>query len=418
MKIKPLYIIIPLLIISAFLIWQYSIGLESSNQENQKVIEEPVIQDRIIEIKIEPNSTYGKLMDEAGVSHATSSLIFEAAKDVYDLSNIRADRSLFLYYDAETDELKQLVYQIDSEEELYVIKKQDTTNKIQTSTSSEDVIEDQWFAERRIIEYEIKEVTLEGELETSLYQWALDNDVDVRAIIELADAYQWTIDFAIDPRVGDTFKFIYEERYRDREYKMPGKILAAKYLNEDSEFQIYYFEESEENKGHFDESGISVQKVLLKAPIHYRYISSGFTTGLRCLELFHLCTNHRALDYAAAIGTPVRAVGDGTVVYAGWSSQGYGYMVSVHHNDTYTTNYAHMSRILVSYGNKVKQGDTIGKVGSTGLSTGPHLHYEILKHGTKINPLTLELPPGEPIKEENLGRFYESIKYYQEVLSR
>ncbi len=385
----------------AFFIWQIVVGWQSivSVIQNDIHLTKIMIQDRLVKIEITPNSTYGVLMSDAGVGHATSTAILEASKQVYDLVSIRVGRTLDLYYDSQTDELKQLVYQIDTEEELFVVKN-----------------ETEWAAERVLIPYDITIKISDGVVATSLYQAALDKEIDIRAIIDLADAYQWTIDFAIDPRVGDTFKFIYEERYRDNQYVMPGKILAAKYVNDGTEHQIYYFEEDEERKGHYDQNGVSVQKDLLKAPINYKYISSGFTTGLRCLEAFHLCTNHRAIDYAAAIGTPIRSVGDGTVVYAGWNSKGYGNFISIRHNDTYTTNYAHLSKISVKYGQKVKQSDIIGKVGSTGLSTGPHLHYEIVKHGTKINPITLELPPGEPIKEENIERFFAEIEEYKTKL--
>ena len=437
MKFKP-YIVIPVLIVLAFFVWKSVEGWQGINSDLQENPQSsillalhsfsgggnPQIKDRIEKIEIIDNSTYGVLMSEAGVDSNISSAIFEAAKDVYDLSKIRVGRTLDLYYDSETDEFKQLVYQIDSEEELFVVYREsgivdrESSTSIEPSLAGDQIIkEGYWEAKRQIIDYKIEIKILEGELETSLYQWALDNDVDVRAIIELADAYQWTIDFAIDPRVGDKFKFIFEERYRNGEYQMPNEILAAEYINQGQDFQIYYFEEDEEHQGHYDENGVSVQKDLLKAPIHYKYISSGFTTGLRCLSYYSLCTNHRAIDYAASSGTPIRAVGDGTVVFAGWNSGGYGYLTSVRHNDTYTTNYAHQSSILVKYGQKVKQGEIIGKVGSTGLSTGPHLHYEILKHGTKINPLTLELPPGEPIKDENRDRFYQEIEKYQNLLN-
>jgi len=423
MKIKP-YIIIPVLIISAFFVWKSVEGWQGISSDLQgntqsSILSPQVNNDRIKKIEITDNSTYGVLMAEAGVDPNISATIFEAAKDVYDLSNIRVGRTLDLYYDGETDEFKQLVYQIDSEEELCITHHVSNNTYQEEVTSTKSIIDEgYWEAKRQIIEYQIKIKTVEGEIETSLYQWALDNDVDVRAIIELADAYQWTIDFAIDPRVGDKFKFIFEERYRAGEYKMPNEILAAKYINQGQEFQIYYFVEDEERQGHYDENGVSVQKDLLKAPINYKYITSGFTTGWRCLEAYGLCTNHRAIDYAAAIGTPIRAVGDGTVVFAGWNLGGYGNLTSIRHNDTYTTNYAHQSSILVKVGQKVKQGDIIGKVGSTGLSTGPHLHYEIVEHGVKINPLTLELPPGEPVKEENRDRFYQEIKKYQDMLKQ
>ncbi|MCF7795148.1 M23 family metallopeptidase [Patescibacteria group bacterium] len=155
--------------------------------------------------------------------------------------------------------------------------------------------------------------------------------------------------------------------------------------------------------------------MFLKAPVAFKYISSGFTTGLRYVEAFNVSTGHRAIDYAATTGTPIRAVGDGTVVLSRYNG-GYGNMISIRHNGTYTTNYAHLSKYAVSYGNRVKQGQVIGYVGSTGFSTGPHLHYEMVKNGVKINPLREVLPPGEPIKEENRDRFYSEISKWQEML--
>jgi len=232
----------------------------------------------------------------------------------------------------------------------------------------------EWMAERKDIPYEVRERTARGTVESSMYQAALDNDVDIRAIIELANAFQWSIDFAMDPRVGDTFEFVYEERYLDGEYVMPGQVFAGKYVNAGEELALYYFEESEENKGFFDKDGNSVQKMFLKAPVEFRYISSGFTTGQRYVEAFNVSTGHKAIDYAASLGTPIRAVGDGVVTFAGWTSVGYGILTKIRHNGTYSTNYAHQSKFAVKAGQRVKQGRVIGYVGSTGFSTGPHLH--------------------------------------------
>jgi murein DD-endopeptidase MepM/ murein hydrolase activator NlpD len=156
--------------------------------------------------------------------------------------------------------------------------------------------------------------------------------------------------------------------------------------------------------------------MFLKAPVAFKYISSGYTTGTRVVMEIGLSGPHRAIDYAAAIGTPIRAVGDGTVTFAGWSSVGYGYLTSIRHNGTYSTNYAHQSKIAVRVGQKVKQGDIIGYVGSTGYSTGPHLHYEMVKHGAKIDPLKEILPPGKPIAEENQERFFSEKAKYDEML--
>lgn len=356
-------------------------------RENKKIIE------------IQSGNTYGQLMSNAGIDSATTSAIFEAAAPVYGLEKIRVGYSLELVYNTAGDEFQKLIYKIDSENELTVVK---------------DEL-GQWRAEVKPIAYETRIVTKGGELKTSMYAAALENDIDERAIIALADAFQWTIDFALDPRVGDTFKFIYEERYLDGRYIMPGKILAGVYTNAGQPYYVYYFSEDENNTGYFDENGNSVQKMFLKAPVNFKYISSSFTTGRRYVEAFNVSTGHRAVDYAAAYGTPIRAVGDGTITMAA-SNGAYGIMVKIRHNGTYSTNYGHMSKLAVRAGNKVKQGDTIGYVGSTGFSTGPHVHFEMIKNGVKINPLTEVTPPGQAIKDENKERFVSAIKDWQEQL--
>ena len=412
---NPIIIIIIILLISAIYFSFLKVdNTKVSQGEESAIVALPEKLDRIEKLEIVEDSTYGLLMGETGISYATSQAIYEASQDVYDLVKIRLGRFLELVYDKDTDEFKELIYQIDSEEELHIKKIQ--KEKLEISTSTEENLYE-WVAERIDIPYVVKIKTSEGVVESSMYQAALDNNIDERAIIELADAFQWSIDFAMDPRKGDTFKFIYEERYLDGEYKMPGKILAGKYVNAGEEYFVYYFEENEENIGYFDENGNSVQKMFLKSPVAFKYISSGFTTGKRCLSALKLCTNHRAIDYAASCGTPIRAVGNGTVTSAGWNSQGYGYMIKLHHNGTYSTNYAHLSKFAVKRGQKVEQGQTIGYVGTTGLSTGCHLHYEMVKHGTKINPQNEVLPPGKPIKEENKERYFDAIKKWQNSLS-
>jgi len=355
-------------------------------------------------ITIEPGDTYGVLMSRLDLGPGVATKIYEAAKPIYDLAQIRAGYNLEFIYGYQDNLLKEIKYKIDTEDELVL-------------TVSNTELGQEFTAERRAIPYEIKIVTKGGEVETSMYVAAQKNDIDERAIIALADVFQWSIDFAMDPRVGDTFNFIYEERYLDGEYIRPGKVLAGKYVNAGKAYYTYYFEENEENTGYFDENGASVQKLFLKAPVAFKYISSGFTTGQRYIKAFNVSTGHRAIDYAAPSGTPIRSVGDGTVTFAGWNGS-YGYMVSVRHNGTYSTNYAHMSKMAVKKGAKVKQGQVIGYVGSTGFSTGPHLHYEMVKNGVKINPLTEVLPPGQELKPENKERFYETIKNWQLELDK
>ena len=391
------------------------IELEATSDNKQDKIVIPEKTDNTISIEILSGATFGALMATSGVPYATAMELYEDTKDTYDLVKIRQGRVLDLIYDKDTNNFKELRYKIDSEDELIVSKNLISSSTITNSTSS---LSKTWLAKIIPIPYETKIKTVSGTIESSLYQAALDAAIDIRAIIELANAFQWTIDFAMDPRVGDTFKFIFEERFLEGAYVMPGDVLAGKYVNDGKDFYVYYFEEDETNIGFFDENGNSVQKMFLKAPVAFKYISSGFTTGKRYVEAFNVSTGHRAIDYAAPLGTPIRSVGNGTITFAGWSSAGYGYLTSIRHNGTYSTNYAHQSKILVSRGQKISQGDIIGKVGSTGFSTGPHLHYEMLKNGIKINPLKEVLPPGKPIKEENKARFFEEIEIYKTVLDK
>jgi murein DD-endopeptidase MepM/ murein hydrolase activator NlpD len=375
--------------------------------------EKIALMDREVVIEIESGMTFSIIAEKAGLEHALMTELFEASAEVYDLSKVKVGKPIKFYFDKSTDQLTKMVYQIDSESELFI-------EPIITETEAGET-EQSWQAEVRDIDYEVRIKTVEGSIESSLYQSALDQDIDIRAIIELADVFAWTIDFGMGIRQGDTYKFIYEERYRDGEYIMPGKIIAAIFDNDGAIKEGYYFSEGLDEdgdliEGYYDLEGQSLQKLFLKNPVNFRYISSGYTTGLRYVEAFNVSTGHRAIDYAAALGTPIRAVGDGVVTSAGWNSHGYGNLTSIRHNSVYSTNYAHQSKIYVRPGQKIKQGDIIGTVGSTGFSTGPHLHFEMVKNGTKINPLTVELPSDKAVAESNMEAFYASIEDWKKQL--
>ena len=362
--------------------------------------------DREVVVNIAAGSTFSDITEEVGLGGTLMQELLMCSEETYDLVRIKAGKDIKFYFDKDTDELNRVVYQIDSEEELYITKDELGT----------------WVSERKDIDYEIRIKTVEGSIESSLYESALEKNIDIRAIIDLADVFAWTVDFGMGIRKGDTYKFIYEERYRDGEYVMPGRILAAKFVNDGKVIEGYYFyegldENGNDEEGYYDLNGDSLQKIFLKNPVSFKYISSGYTTGRRYIEAFNISTGHRAIDYAAAAGTPIKVVGDGQVVYAGWKGS-YGNFISVRHNSMYTTNYAHLSRFYVGYGQHVKQGDYIGAVGSTGLSTGPHLHFEMVKGGTKINPLTVDLPSDKAVAEANMDRFRESIKDWQTVLNK
>jgi len=392
---KMVLVVVVILIIGlvSLFIWR-----PKEEKQNETSSEPPAQTTYIRILEVTEGSTYGLLMERASTTPSDSQGIFEAAEEVYSLESVRLGRQIQLIYDIETDELQKLIYRIDSEDELHVVLTASTT-----STSTDPI----WVADRIPIPYEIKIKTAEGVIETSMYEAAMADGVDEIAVINFADVFQWAVDFAWEVQKGDSFKFVYEERYRDGEYVMPGKIIAGKFVNEGEDLYAFFYKESDEREGYFDEIGESVEKVFLKAPLAFKYISSGFANS-RYLEAYNMLSGHRAIDYAATYGTPVRAVGDGTVTFAGWGG-GYGNKVSVRHNSIYSTNYAHLSGFAVGYGQKVKQGQTIGYVGSTGISTGPHLHYEMVKSGTKINPFREDFPSVEGINEDDKEKYLSAI---------
>jgi len=306
-KFTKKIIIFSVIFFSSIALLRYSNILAFNSEEvlseNSQIQEEKIIlekKDRILKIEIAEGDTYGALMQENGVDYSLTMEIYDASVDLYDLVKIRQGRIIELVYDKDDNSLKALKYKIDSEDELVVFR-MNLRDKNSNASSTEELEQKNWQAKIIPIDYEIKTKTSGGVIESSLYQTALDNNIDIRAIIELANAFQWTIDFAMDPRVGDEFKFVYEERFLEGEYISPGKILGGYYINAGEKYEIYYFEENDDNKGYFDQDGNSVQKMFLKAPVAFKYISSGYTTGTRVIMEFGLVGPHRAIDYAAAM---------------------------------------------------------------------------------------------------------------------
>lgn len=348
--------------------------------------------DRKQTVTIEDGDTFSIVSESIGIQPGTMNDIVASTEKVYDLTRIRVGKVIDFYFDHETDELNKIVYEPNTEE-------------ILTITSDDDG----WSASLDPIQYEIRRKRIEGTIENSLYEAALEAGFDERAIIDLAEIFAWQIDFAVDIRTGDSFAMEYEERYRDGKYIMPGQILAAKFNNNGVQYEGFYYEENDENDGYFDRKGQSLQKVFLKSPLQYRYISSGF--GIRIDPISHTASKHTGIDYAAPYGTPAVTVGDGTVIRAGWYG-GYGNSVDVRHNETYTTRYGHFSRLAVKAGQKVQQGDIVGYVGSTGYSTGPHLHYEMITFGSQVDPFSIDIPAGKALDEGSMNAFTQYISQF------
>ena len=271
------------------------------------------------------------------------------------------------------------------------------------------------FVKREIVTNLEKKIILkEGIIKSSLYRSATKENIDPNIIIEFARLYGFQVDFQRDIRKNDSFQIIYEI-FVDENGKIfeNGNIIYANLMLRGQLNQLYYFPKKNFD-GHYDENGKSVKKALMKTPINGARLSSSF--GMRKHPILGYNKMHRGTDFAAPEGTPIMASGDGVIIKAGWCGGG-GNCVKIKHNKTYQTVYAHMknfSNISIP-GNRVKQGQVIGYVGSTGLSTGPHLHYEVIENGKKINSQLLKLPPGKSLDGTNRKQF-EIVRIKTDVL--
>ena len=241
---------------------------------------------------------------------------------------------------------------------------------------------------------EIRETFAFGIIKSNFWSAAIEAGLEDKQIIELANVFGWDIDFALDIRKGDSFHVIYENRYIDSEYIGPGKILAAEFVNQDDEFQAIRFSDDM----FYTPDGRSMRKAFLRAPVNFRYISSNFKP-----KRFHPIQKrwkaHRGTDYRAKKGTPVVAAGDGKVTHSTYNRYN-GHYVFLQHGNGIVTKYLHFSKRAVKKGQRVKQGQVIGYVGSTGMSQASHLHYEFLLNGVHRNPRTVKLPDAKPINNK------------------
>lgn len=240
-------------------------------------------------------------------------------------------------------------------------------------------------------------------IQTSLYQAGYDAGLSDALIMNLANIFGWDIDFALDIRKGDQFRIIYEEIFRDGEKLKDGPILAAEFINDGRRLAAVRFEDDDGRVAYYGPDGRAMRKTFLRAPLNFRYVSSGFNPK-RLHPVLKQVRPHNGIDYAAPTGTPVYAAGDGKVIRAGYDKYN-GHHVFIQHGSSYVTRYLHFTRRTVKTGERVRQGQVIGHVGATGLASGPHLHYEFLVNGSHRNPRTVKLPDAEPIPDHYRERF-------------
>lgn len=246
-----------------------------------------------------------------------------------------------------------------------------------------------------------------GLIDHSLFIASQRAGLDDALTMRLAQMFQWDIDFVLDIRKGDTFHVVYEELYLQDRFVGYGNILAAEFVNQGQSYQAVLYANEGGDADYYSPKGASMRKAFLRAPVEFSRISSNFNLR-RKHPLYKRVMPHRGIDYAAPSGTPILAAGDGRVKVAGRTKPNGNYVV-INHGEQYVTKYLHLSRFArnVKSGARVKQGQTIGYVGATGLATAPHLHYEFLVNGVHKNPRTVNLPDAAPIKAPELPRFTE-----------
>ncbi len=265
-----------------------------------------------------------------------------------------------------------------------------------------------WTLEALPIIYDMKEAIATGTVESSLYLSGLAQGIKEGVILEFADMFAWDIDFALQTRSGDSYKILYEEKHLDGQVATTGRVLAGEYINAGTSFKAFYFRVND-IPGYYDEEGNALQKAFLKAPVNYRYVTSGFSSA-RFHPTLKTVMPHNGVDYAAAYGTPIISVADGIVSKSGWMGA-YGNRIEVKHGDRYGSQYSHMSSYAgLAVGTAVKQGEVIGYVGSTGASTGNHVHFSITDRGGYVNPETIDVPDGEPVPEALKTEYLQMVQ--------
>ena len=349
--------------------------------------------------KVRQGETFTSILNYYSLDEKEISLIKRKINEKVNLNKLNTNQKILFTIDQNDNSIKEFIFQISNKER--IILTQDTKNK---SFSQEIILTK---LEKRIIYNE-------SSILTSLYKSAINKKVPSNIIVEFARIYGFQVDFQRDIRKKDRFQIMYEV-FVDEKKKLieTGNILFANLILSGEDNSLYYYDE-EGDAGHYDKNGRSVEKALMKTPINGARLSSPY--GMRKHPIDGFNKMHRGTDFAAPMGTPIMASGSGIIKKAGWCGGG-GNCIVIKHNSTYQTIYAHMSKFAKGMRNgvRVKQGQTIGYVGSTGKSTGPHLHYEVLINGKRVNSQTLKLPSGKILKGKN-RRIFETKKIKLNVL--
>ena len=352
-----------------------------------------------IKHKIKSGETFDKILESYSIEKSEILKIKNSLKDKVNLNKLNTKQIIQFNLDKTNNKISEFVYQTSNTQKIFLKR------NIESDKFDEKILS---------IKLDKKIVYNENIILQSLYKAATDENIPANTIIEFARIYGFQVDFQRDIRKQDKFQIMYEIFLNEKnEIVETGEILFANLKLSGQDNSLYYFDK-DGSEGHYDKNGKSVKKALMKTPINGARLSSPF--GMRKHPIDGFNKMHRGTDFAAPMGTPIMASGDGVVKKAGWCGGG-GNCVKIKHNSTYQTIYAHMSKFArgIKTGVRVKQGQTIGYVGSTGKSTGPHLHYEVLVNGKKVNSQKLKLPSGKILKGDQ-RKIFEVDKIKIDVL--
>ncbi len=404
--------LLALIIITTVLTLYYNFTKKRINNDYKQIIENVYFKKTInhflnkleprfkkISHKVEIGETLDSILENYLINKKEIEILKKKLSKKVNINKLRANQKINLTIDQSKNSIKEFIFQISNKER--IVLTQDLESKI--------------FSERVILTKLKKHINYsENIILQSLYKSALEKEIPASVIIEFARIYGFQVDFQRDIRKKDKFQIMYEV-FVDEKKKIieTGNILFANLILSGEDNSLYYYD-AQGSIGHYDKSGKSIQKALMKTPINGARLSSPF--GMRKHPIDGFNKMHRGTDFAAPLGTPIMASGSGVVKKAGWCGGG-GNCVVIKHNSTYQTIYAHMSKFAKSIraGVRVKQGQIIGYVGSTGKSTGPHLHYEVLINGKRVNSQTLKLPSGKILKG-NERKLFETKKIKLDVL--
>lgn len=340
-------------------------------------------------LTINSGDTLSTLLIDAGFTATDVHYVANAGEFGKQLTRIRAGHQLWLKRD-HNDALVQLKY-VKNQLESILLTRND----------------DGFQGEEIILEPQVKLAEAQGVIFDSLFLSAQKAGLTDNMTMKLAAIFGYDIDFVMDIREGDQFSLIYEERYLNGEKIGNGEIVAARFQTQSNMFSAVRFTDSKGHTDYYDEKGRSMRKAFLRNPVDFTRISSRFNPNRRH-PVLNKIRAHKGVDYAAPTGTPIKAAGDGKIIFAS-RTRGYGYLIKIQHGQRYETRYAHMNKFAkgMRKGKWVKQGQLIGYVGMTGLVTGPHLHYEFRENGAVRDPLKVKLPDARPVVKQDRKQYQE-----------